>query len=132
MDDERDEEERSNQGNPLEKDMKKKPSSFFKILGGDFFSDVFFKRQYKLILLIVVLTIFYIQNRYACERQQIEIDKLKKELSDAKYLQLSRSSELMERTRQSRIEEYAAQQQSDIETSSNPPYEIEQKDSGNR
>ena len=37
----------------------------------------------------------YIHNRYASQQQQIEIDRLKKELTDIKYDALTRSSELM-------------------------------------
>ena len=51
-------------------------------------------------------------------------DKLKKELIDIKYDALTRSSELMEKSRQSRIEEYIATKESDLQTSTNPPYLI--------
>ena len=54
----------------------------------------------------MILTIFYISNRYSCQQEMIEIDKLKKDLTDIKYDALTRSSELMEKSRQSRIEEY--------------------------
>ena len=67
---------------------------------------------------------FYIHNRYASQQQQIEINKLKKELIDIKYDALTRSSELMEKSRQSRIEEYVSEEQSDLQTSTNPPYVI--------
>ena len=63
-----------------------------------------------------------INNRYECQLQLIEIDNLKKELIDIKYDALTRSSELMERSRQSRIEEYIATKESDLQTSTNPPY----------
>ena len=53
-----------------------------------------------------------------------EIDRLKKELIDIKYDALTRSSELMEKSRQSRIEEYISTKESDLQTSTNPPYEI--------
>ena len=43
------------------------------------------------------------QNRYSCQQEMIEIDKLKKDLTDIKYDALTRSSELMEKSRQSRI-----------------------------
>ena len=72
----------------------------------------------------MVLILFYIHNRYACQQQMIGIDKLKKELIDIKYDALTRSSELMERSRQSRIEEYIATKESDLQTSTNPPYLI--------
>ena len=82
------------------------------------------RRQTRLLVLIMVLILFYIHNRYACQQQMIEIDKLKKELIDIKYDALTRSSELMERSRQSRIEEYIATKESDLQTSTNPPYLI--------
>lgn len=49
---------------------------------------------------------------------------LKKELIDIKYDALTRSSELMEKSRQSRIEEYISSKESDLQTSTNPPYLI--------
>ena len=53
-----------------------------------------------------------------------EIDRLKKELTDIKYDALTRSSELMEKSRQSRIEDYISSKESDLQTSTNPPYLI--------
>lgn len=47
-----------------------------------------------------------------------------KELTDIKYDALTRSSELMERSRQSRIEEYISTRESDLQTATNPPYLI--------
>ena len=79
-----------------DKEAKKKKSNSLKsILGGDILATDFFRRQTKLLVLIMVLIIFYIHNRYASQQQQIEIDKLKKELIDIKYDALTRSSELM-------------------------------------
>ena len=66
-----------------DKEAKKKKSNSLKsILGGDILATDFFRRQTKLLVLIMVLIIFYIHNRYASQQQQIEIDKLKKELID--------------------------------------------------
>lgn len=106
----------------------KKHTSLKNIIGGDILATDFFRRQTKLLVLIMVLILFYIHNRYACQQQMIEIDKLKKELIDIKYDALTRSSELMERSRQSRIEEYIATKESDLQTSTNPPYLIKNKD----
>lgn len=102
----------------------KKRTSLKNIIGGDILATDFFRRQTKLLVLIMVLILFYIHNRYACQQQMIEIDRLKKELIDIKYDALTRSSELMERSRQSRIEEYIATKESDLQTSTNPPYLI--------
>lgn len=102
----------------------KNRTSLKNIIGGDILATDFFRRQTKLLVPIMVLILFYIHNRYACQQQMIEIDKLKKELIDIKYDALTRSSELMEKSRQSRIEEYIATKESDLQTSTNPPYLI--------
>lgn len=111
-----------------EKNQKIKSSgkgvSFKSILGGDILATDFLKRQTKLLILIMILTIFYISNRYSCQQELIEIDKLKKDLIDIKYDALTRSSELMEKSRQSRIEDYISAKESDLQTSTTPPYLI--------
>lgn len=114
---------------PIEKEAKKPKDSSQKmslknILGGDILANDFFKRQTKLLVLIMFFTIVYISNRYTCQQEMIEIDQLKKELTDIKYDALTRSSELMEKSRQSRIEEYISTQESELQTSTNPPYLI--------
>ena len=94
------------------------------ILGGDILANDFFKRQTSLLILIMVLTILYINNRYECQQEMIEIDRLKKELTDIKYDALTRSSELMEKSRQSRIEEYISTEESHLETATSRPFSI--------
>lgn len=118
---------------PKEQKGKKGSSSSSKhmsvrsILGGDILANDFFKRQTNLLILIMILTILYIDNRYSSQQELIEIDRLKKELTDIKYDALTRSSELMEKSRQSRIEEYISTEESPLETATNRPYLI-QKD----
>ena len=120
------EEARAKKQENKEGDSKRRRANSLKnIVGGDILATDFFRRQTKLLVLIMVFIIFYVHNRYASQQQQIEIDRLKKELTDIKYDALTRSSELMERSRQSRIEEYISTQESDLQTSTNPPYEIE-------
>jgi len=116
--------------NPNKQKKKQKESnppkhmSIRSILGGDILANDFFKRQTSLLILIMVLTILYIDNRYTSQQELIEIDRLKKELTDIKYDALTRSSELMEKSRQSRIEEYISTEESHLETSTNRPYLI--------
>ncbi len=102
----------------------KKKNSLKTILGGDILANDFFSRQAKLFILILVFILFYIHNRYSTQQQQIEIDRLKKVLVDIKYDALTRNSELMERTRQSRIEEYVATEHSELQISTHPPFVI--------
>lgn len=110
-------------GNP-NRDKTRNRTSWKSIIGGDILATDFFRRQTKLLVLIMTLVIFYIHNRYACQQQMIEIDRLKKELTDIKYDALTRNSELMERSRQSRIEEYISTRESELQTATNPPYVI--------
>ncbi|HIZ05282.1 MAG TPA: hypothetical protein H9818_05445 [Candidatus Phocaeicola gallistercoris] len=98
-----------------------------KILGGDILGHDFLKRQANLFILIVILIILYINNRYESQRELIEIDKLKKELTDIKYDALTVSSELTQRSRQSRIEEYVSTQGTPLETAAIPPYLIKKE-----
>ena len=101
-----------------------KHMSIRSILGGDILANDFFKRQTSLLILIMILTILYIDNRYTSQQELIEIDRLKKELTDIKYDALTRSSELMEKSRQSRIEEYISTEESHLETATNRPFLI--------
>ncbi len=80
-----------------------KASSFKDVLNGNILTKQFFRRQAKLLLLLVAFSIFYIDNRYASERQQLLGLDLEKKIQDAKYLSLTISAELMETTRQSNI-----------------------------
>lgn len=77
--------------------------SLMKILGGDFFTSQILRRNVLLMLLISVFVVAYISNRYRCEKSMLEIDRLKKELQDAKYKALSTSSRLTEQSRQSNV-----------------------------
>lgn len=104
-----------------------KHTSIRSILGGDILANDFIKRQANLLILIVILTILYIDNRYSSQQELIEIDRLKKELTDIRYDALTRSSELMEKSRPSRVEEYISTEESHLETSTSRPYLI-QKD----
>lgn len=96
------------------------------IMGGDILAHSFFRRQINLLCLIVFLTIIYIDNRYTSQREMIEIDRLKKELVDTKYDALTISSELIEKSRQSRIETYISAKGDPLKTASQPPYLIKE------
>jgi len=63
------------------------------------------------------------------QQQMIDIQNKEDTLQDIKYNALTSSSELLELTRQSRIEDYITTQNSKLQTSTNPPYLI--KDNNN-
>lgn len=95
------------------------------IVGGDILDTDFCRRQTRLLLLVTALVIFYIHNRYACQQQMLEVDRLRKVRTDLKYDALTRNAELMERSRQSHIEEYIATRGSELQTATTPPYLVE-------
>ena len=72
------------------------------IVGGDYLLTLV--RHYVwLIVLVVVLTCIYVGVRYQCQQDVIEISRLEKELTDAKYKAMASSSNLTELCRQSNV-----------------------------
>ena len=107
-----------------EEDKKKKRTSLKSILGGDILATDFFRRRTKYWYLSWYSSSSTFTIVMPVNSNNIEIDRLKKELTDIKYDALTRSSELMEKSRQSRIEDYISSKESDLQTSTNPPYLI--------
>lgn len=100
-------------------------SSVRDILNGNFLTRKFFRRQYLLIGLLVVLSIVYINNRYESEKMITRISSLKKDIQDAKYESLNISAELMEISRQSNIRELLKSKGMKLKPGNEPPVVIE-------
>ena len=95
------------------------------ILGGDILNTQAIRKQIWLFLLITIFAVLYISNRYSCQKQQIEIDRLTEELKTSKYKTLSLSSILTERCRESHVVEMLrANNDSTIHPADQPPYII--------
>ena len=95
------------------------------ILGGDFLTGEMVRRQIWLFVLIILFTIVYVAFRYQCQQDMIAIDKLEKELLDAKYKALSSSSTLTEKCRESHVlEALKAHRDSLLHIADQPPYII--------
>ena len=100
-----------------------------KILGGDILTTQAVRRQVWLLLLITLFVIIYISNRYSCQQDLIMIDKLQKELKDAKYKALSSSSQLTERSRESKVLEILQNNKDSVlKIPNQPPYVIQMKE----
>lgn len=96
-----------------------------KILGGDILTAQIIRRQIWLIMLIVVFVIIYISNRYSIQKDLIELDKLQKELQDAKYKALSTSSQITEKSRESNVLEMLKNNKDSIlHIANQPPFII--------
>ena len=95
------------------------------ILGGDFLTAEMVRRQIWLFVLIILFTIVYVAFRYQCQQDMIAIDKLEKELLDAKYKALSSSSTLTEKCRESHVlEALKEHHDSLLHIADQPPYII--------
>lgn len=102
--------------------------SLRRILAGEFLFAAMMRRHIGIILLIVAFIIVYISNRYSCQKALIEIDRLEKELVDAKYKALSSSSELTEMCRESKVIEMLRHSKDSMLTvPKQPPYVIKKK-----
>ena len=95
------------------------------ILGGDFLTADMVRRQIWLFVLMVVFTVVYVAFRYQCQQDLIAIDKLEKEVLDAKYRALSCSSTLTEKCRESHVlETLKHNSDSLLHVANQPPYII--------
>lgn len=103
-----------------EQEKKKKKNVLKSWIGGELLLSPFLSRQIGLIALVAGLIIVYVSNRYAFQYEQVEIQRLRTKLEDTKYEALARSSELMERSRESNIERYIEEQGSELQMSTCP------------
>jgi hypothetical protein len=102
-----------------------------KILGGDFLSADFVRRNIWAFILVMLFTVIYVAFRYQCQQDMILIDKKESQLKDAKYKALSSSSTLTERCRESQVLRVLRQVgDSLLHVSDQPPYIINIPESG--
>ena len=93
-------------------------------LDGDMLLSPLLQRHLGLFLLVFVLVIAYVSNRYAFQQEQVQIQRLRSELNDVKYEALARSSELMEKSRESNIQRFVVEQGSQLQTPTKAPVVI--------
>jgi len=97
-----------------------------KILGGDILNSKPIRDQIWVVLLASFFVFLYIANRYSCQKDLIEIDRLNKQLTDAKYRALSSSSKLTEKSRESKVLEMLRDNNDSLlKIASQPPFIIE-------
>mgnify|MGYP007069847823 CR=1 FL=1 len=99
--------------------------SLRKILLGDILNTGIVKKQIWLLLLITAFVIASITCRYKCQQSTLKIDKLQKELTDAKFRALTSSSQLTEKCRESNVLEMLKNNKDSVLHHPNqPPYII--------
>jgi hypothetical protein len=94
------------------------------LLDGTFMTKEVIRRNYGLMLLLVGLIFIYISNHYAVIMRLSEIDSLQKELTEAKYEALTRTSDLMRESRQSSVLKMIGDRGLTLIEAQTPPYTI--------
>lgn len=74
------------------------------ILGGDILGGQWFRKQFWYIVMVVVMCIIYVSNRYYCQQEMIEGTKLSDTLKDRHIKVLTAESKYKEMTRRSKVE----------------------------
>lgn len=107
------------------KNNKKKKSGFMSYLfGGKIFSSKLFLDNAWLLGMLVIYSFIYVSNRYAFQQEVRNIESLKKIRTDLRYDLLTIQSEFSDKSRQSRIEKYIQDNNSELRTATQPPYSI--------
>jgi hypothetical protein len=94
-------------------------------MNGDILTTDFARGQVFLFLLLCVIAIFYIDNRFACEQQIVKINRLKEQLTNTKYEALTTSSILMQISRQSQVSTEVNSKGIDLQPSSEPAIKVD-------
>lgn len=90
------------------------------VASGEALGREWLQRQIPFIIFLVMISLFYINNRFTYEAQLRDIDRLKRELVDAKYESLTVSEELMQMSRQSYVIDKLREQGSNLQISTEP------------
>lgn len=82
-----------------------------------------FKKQFSVLLLILVALVVYVTNNYQAQQEILEEERLNEVVKDCKYRCLTRESELTRRTRQSELERQLKERgDSTLMSSTEPPF----------
>ncbi len=73
------------------------------VMDGTLFYKGVIKKNLAFIIFCTFLLVFYIGNRYKCEGQLTQIERLEREITDLRYESITTSAELMSLSRQSEV-----------------------------
>ncbi|MBO4498891.1 MAG: hypothetical protein J5732_01390 [Bacteroidaceae bacterium] len=84
----------------------------------------FIRRQIPLIVLVIVLVMIYIGNRYDSQCDLVRIERMKEELVDVRYQALNITSDVSAKSKPSYIEQVVGGGTYGLQSSKQPPYRI--------
>jgi len=94
------------------------------LLNGHFLNRDLFFNQFKFILLLTGLGIFYISNHFHAEKILRETQKLEKELHEMRAESITRTSNLMFMSKQSQVSKLVKDRNLGLEEAVTPPRQI--------
>jgi hypothetical protein len=95
------------------------------VLSGNVLGHQWLRRQYLMIFLVSGLIFLYIYCEYQSQRQQRELNNLKKELKEVRLRKLMASTELLGSTRRSNVIELLNAHGSELKESTIPAIRIQ-------
>lgn len=99
---------------------------FFKdLIDGSFLTKDIVQRQLPYVFFLVLLAMFYINNRFAYERQLLDLQTLKHELETVKYKSLETEKQLIQMSTQSALLRHLQQSGSEVHEAQQPPIIVE-------
>ncbi len=99
-------------------------SFVMRALHGRILSVDFFRRNWLVVLGVVVMLMVYMTNRYTCQTQMEKIQKLEKELEVAKTERVRAKSAYMSRIRESSMQHLVDSLHLGITVQDQPPYRL--------
>lgn len=97
------------------------------IIQGRFFSLDFFKRNAKYIVLLVVMALAYIANKFECQRSMQELLSLKTDLADAQTDLVNSSAKYNSMILESEMTKLMHEKHLGLGAPLEPPYELSSK-----
>ena len=91
------------------------------ILSGNILEKEFFRRQYRLVALVVVLIFISIYSGFQGEKNEQKIQVLQKQIKEARYELLDISAQYTEMTRPSTLNQRLKEENSRVKESVTPP-----------
>ncbi len=98
--------------------------SFVHVFGGNILTEGFIVNNMRFFVVLLIIIFVFISHRYTYLHKMSEIERLQRELKDAKYESLTISSNLTEASRQTEIEKLINHYGLEIKISNEPIYYI--------
>ena len=110
------------------KNRKKKGGILNRIMGGEIFTSKIITDNVWLLALIVLYSFIYVSNRYEYEQELLRIDRLTKKRDKLKNNLLTLKSEFSYKSRQTEIEKFLQETNSDLKVATKPIYKVRKEE----